>query len=201
MGPRKRCPKKPSSKLTDFLSFPNSKLTGVFRFVSEIRCLFLRTRRQGRKGEESRPQIFAGQGPEDGPRPGAAPPSPEVGCHCRGARPGALFGETSALTLGLLESPRRKGRRPPAPGRSGERSQRPLTERTEAPGQRSGGAAATGRDRRENRQDWPLPGAVAEVGTWSCDEGRADVACRLVRRRRGAIFVMGKVLLALDDSC
>ena len=75
------------------------------------------------------------------------------GCHCRGARPGVLLGETRALTLGLLESPRREGRRPPAPGHSGERSQRPLTERTEAPGQRSGGAAATGRDRRENGQD------------------------------------------------
>lgn len=148
-----------------------------FRFVSKILFLFQRTKCGGRKGEEAGPKYLQGR---TGQSPGR---SAQLGggCHCRRARPGALLGETRALTLGLLESPRREGRRPPAPGRSGERSQRPLTERTEAPGQRSGGAATAGRDRRENGQDWPLPGAVAEVGSWSCDK-RADVVRRFLRR-------------------
>lgn len=160
--------------------------------MSKIRFLFNRTRCRGRKGEEAGPKYLQGRAPQTGQGPGHSA-QPGGGCHCRGARPGALLGESRALTLGLLESPRREGRRPPAPGRSGERSQRPLTERTEAPGQRSGGAAVAGRDRRENGQDWPLPGAVAEVGSWSCDERRADVARKFVRRRRAAIFVVGKV--------
>lgn len=152
MGPWKRCPKKPRSKLTGFLPFPNPKLIGVFRFVSKIRFLFHRTRCGGRNGEEAGPKYLQGRDLMTGQGRGRSAQSGE-GCHCRGARPGVLLGETRALTLGLLESPRREGRRPPAPGHSGERSQRPLTERTEAPGQRSGGAAATGRDRRENGQD------------------------------------------------
>lgn len=81
-------------------------------------------------------------------------------------------GKTSALTPGPAEGcpERAAARRLPRP--SGGHPQRPFDERTEAPGKAPAGAALSGPARRVNGRSWPLPGAVAEAGLWSCDAGK-----------------------------